>query len=379
MKFELTEEQEMTRKMVKAFAEKEIAQVAQQLDKDGKFPDEIIKKMTALALMGMTVPVEYGGAGMDTVSYVIAVEELSKAYAAIGTIMSVHHLACYPIQKFGTEAQKKKYLERLATGEQLGAFAVTEKTAGSDIGALKTTAVSDGNEYVLNGRKIFITNGDRADVVNVFAKTDESLGTKGISAFIVERGFKGFSSGIIYEKMGIKTSTTAELIFENCRVPKENLIGKEGDGFKIALAALDCGRIGIGAQAVGIAQAAFEESVKYSKQRKQFGKPICEFQAIQWFLADMATEIEAARMLVYKAAYAKDHQERYSKEAAMAKLYASEVAMRSAVKAVQIHGGYGYTKDYAVERLFRDAKITEIYEGTSEIQRLVIAASVLGR
>jgi len=279
--------------------------------------------------------------------------------------------------KYGTEEQKKKYLPILAKGEQIGAFAATEPNAGSDLGAMQTTSVLKGDKYIINGDKTFITSGSDAGIIIVFAVTDKSAGTKGISAFIVENTFKGYKVGSIYEKMGINASGTAELIFENMELPKENLLGKEGEGFKIALSALDVGRIGIAAQAVGIAQAALDESIEYSKQRQQFGKPLAQLQAIQWMIADMATRIEASRFLVYNAAYKKDLGARISKEAAMAKLFASETAVESAIKAVQVHGGYGYTKEYTVERLFRDSKITEIYEGTSEVQRLVIAASLL--
>jgi butyryl-CoA dehydrogenase len=375
----LTEEQELIKKTVKDFATKEIVPVAQEIDKERKFPSEIINKLAKLGLMGITVPLEEGGAGLDTVSYALAIEELSKASAAVGAIVAVHHLACEVIRKFGNKEQKEKYLTNLASGKYLGAFALTEPNAGSDVGAIETSAKFEGNSYILNGKKIFIVNGAQANIINVFAKTAPEKGAKGISAVIVEKNFPGFGVGKTISKLGIRGCEITELLFENCKVPKENLIGKEGEGFKIALASLDSGRIGIAAQAVGIAQAAFEEALKYSKQRKQFGKYICEFQAIQWMLANMATQIEAARLLVYKAALAKDKGERFTTEASMAKLFASEVAVRTAIKAVQIHGGYGYTKDYAVERFFRDAKITEIYEGTNEIQRLVIASQLLGK
>ena len=378
MKLELSENQRMIRDMVREFAEREIAPVAAELDKKEEYPMEILKKMAQLGLLGIIVPQEYGGAGADTICYALVVEEISKKCASTGVITSVHNsLACWPIMKFGTEEQKQKYLPILAKGEKIGAFAATEPNAGSDLGALEATAVLDGDEYVINGTKTFITSGSKAGIVIVFANTDKSKGSKGISAFIVESDTPGFKVGSVFEKMGINASHTTELIFEDMRVPKENLLGKEGEGFKIALMTLDGGRIGIGAQAVGIAQAALEESIEYAKQREQFGKPIAKFQAIQWMIADMATRIEAARLLVLNAAYAKDQGKRFSKEAAMAKLFASETAMDAALKAVQIHGGYGYTKEYLVERLFRDAKITEIYEGTSEIQRLVIANNLL--
>ncbi|RLF42230.1 MAG: acyl-CoA dehydrogenase [Thermoplasmata archaeon] len=379
MQLELNEQQKMIQKMVREFAEKEIAPVASELDKKAKYPTEILKKMAKLGLLGAIIPQEYGGAGLDTISYTIIIEEISKKCASTGVITSVHNsLVSWPIMKYGNEEQKKKYLPILARGEKIGAFAGTEPNAGSDLGAMQTTAELKGDKYIINGNKTFITSGSKAGVLIVFAVTDKSLGSKGISAFIVENTMKGFKVGDTFEKMGINANHVTELIFEDMEVPKENLLGKEGEGFKIALSALDGGRIGIAAQAVGIAQAALEESIEYSKQRQQFGRPIAKFQAIQWMLADMATRIEAARQLVYKAAYAKDHKQgRYSKEAAMAKLFASETAMDAVIKAVQIHGGYGYTKEYTVERLFRDAKITEIYEGTSEVQRLVIANSLL--
>lgn len=377
MNFNPTKEQEMVRKTVREFAEKESALIAAEIDENSRFPDENIKKMGKLGLMGMNIPKEYGGAGTDMVSYVIAVEEISRVCASTGIIMSVNNsLACFPILTFGTEEQKKKYLTPLARGDKLGAFALTEPNAGTDAASLTSTAKLEGEHYILNGSKIFITNGSVANVINLFAMTDKSKGTRGISCFIIEKGFEGFSIGTVEDKLGIRGSKTAELVFENCKIPKENLLGKEGEGFKIAMMTLDVGRIGVGAQALGIAQGAFEAALKYAKEREQFGKPIGKFQAIQWMLADMATRIEAARMLVYKAAFAKDIGLRYSKEAAMAKLYASETAMDVTTKAIQIHGGYGYTKDFPVERFFRDAKITEIYEGTSEVQRMVISTNL---
>lgn len=378
MNFELTENQKMIRDMVRGFAEREIAPVAAELDQKEEYPKEILKKMAQLGLLGIIVPPQYGGAGADTVSYALVVEEISKKCASTGVVTSVHNsLASWPIMKFGTDEQKEKYLPILSKGEKIGAFAATEPNAGSDLGALESTAVLEGDEYVLNGTKTFITSGSEAGVIIVFASTDKSAGSKGISAFIVENDMQGFKVGSIFEKMGINASCTAELIFEDMRVPKENLLGTEGEGYKIALMTLDGGRIGIGAQAVGIAQAALDESIEYAKQREQFGRPISKFQAIQWMIADMATRIDASRLLVLNAAYTKDQGKRFSKEAAMAKLFAAETAVDAALKAVQIHGGYGYTKEYVVERLFRDAKITEIYEGTSEIQRLVIAGSLL--
>jgi len=378
MKLELNEQQKMIQKMVREFAEKEIAPVAANLDKTGEYPTKILKKMAELGLLGIIIPTEYGGAGLDIISYVTIIEEISRKCASTGVITSVHNsLVAYPIMKHGTDEQKKKYLPLLAKGEKIGAFAGTEPNAGSDLGAMQTKAELKGDHYVINGDKCFITSGDHAGIFIVFAVTDKAAGSRGISAFIVEKETPGFKVGSLFDKMGINANHVTELVFENMKVPKENLLGKEGEGFKIALSTLDGGRIGIAAQAVGIAQAALEESIEYAKQRQQFGKPIAQFQAIQWMIADMATRIEAARYLVYNAAYAKDKGGRFSKEAAMAKLFASETAMDAVIKAVQIHGGYGYTKEYTVERLFRDAKITEIYEGTSEVQRMVIAGSLL--
>jgi butyryl-CoA dehydrogenase len=378
MQLELNDQQKMIQKMVREFAEKEIAPIAADLDKTGEYPTKTLEKMAKLGLLGIVIPTEYGGAGLDTISYATVIEEISKKCASTGVITSVHNsLVAYPIMKYGTEAQKKKYLPILAKGEKIGAFAGTEPNAGSDLGSMQTKAVLKGNKYVINGDKCFITSGDKAGIFIVFAVTDKEAGSKGISAFIVESDTPGFKVGSLFDKMGINANHVTELIFENMQVPKENLLGKEGDGFKIALSTLDGGRIGIAAQAVGIAQAALEECVSYAPQRQQFGRPIAKFQAIQWMIADMATKITAARYLVYNAAYAKDKGGRFSKEAAMAKLFASETAMDVVIKAVQIHGGYGYTKEYLVERLFRDAKITEIYEGTSEVQRMVIAGSLL--
>jgi len=379
MQLELNEQQKMIQKMVREFAEKEIAPIAAELDKKGEFPSKTLQKMAKLGLLGIIIPTKYGGAGLDTISYTTVIEEISRKCASTGVITSVHNsLVSYPIMKLGTDEQKKKYLPTLAKGEQIGAFAGTEPNAGSDLGAMQTTAKLKGDKYIINGDKTFITSGPKAGIIIVFAVTNKNAGAKGISAFIVENTYKGFKVGSIFDKMGINANLVSELIFEDMEVPKENLLGKEGDGFKIALSTLDSGRIGIAAQAVGIAQACLDESIEYSKQRQQFGKPIASKQAIQWMIADMATSIEAARFLVYNAAFAKDKGEgRFSKQAAMAKLFASEMAMDAAIKAVQIHGGYGYTKEYTVERLFRDAKITEIYEGTSEVQRLVISGSLL--
>lgn len=378
MDFQPTKEQEMIRTMVSEFAEKEIKPLAAEIDETGEFPWQTINKMAELNLMGLPIPKELGGAGVDTISYAMAVEEIAKRCASTAVIMSVHtSVGTYPIYLFGTEEQKQKFVPPLAKGERIGAFALTEPGAGSDAASVQTTAVLKGSHYILDGSKIFITNGGVAGSVVVLAMTDKSKGHRGISAFIVEKGTEGFTIGSKEKTMGMIGSDTSELVFENCKVPKENLLGKEGMGFKIGMKALDGGRIGIAAQALGIAEAALSEGIKYSKEREQFGRPIAKFQAVQWMIANMACEIEAARMLVYQAAYIKDQESDFSKEAAMAKLYASEVAMRSAIKSLQIHGGYGYIKDYPVERFFRDAKVTEIYEGTSEIQRMVIAANLL--
>lgn len=379
MDFELTEEQQMIRKMVRDFAEREIMPIAQETDETGEFPWETIHKMAPLGLLGLPIPEEYGGAGADNVSFTIALEEIARACGSTAITLDTHtSLACEPIYLFGTEEQKRKYLVPMARGEKLGAFGLTEPEAGSDAGATKTRAVLDGDEWVINGQKIFITNGSIAEVVIIAAVTDPEKGTRGISNFIVEKDTPGFRPGREEEKMGLKGSVTSELFFDDCRVPKENLLGKEGDGFKQFLITLDGGRIAMGAMAVGLAQAAFEKAVAYSKERVQFGQPIANFQAIQWMIADMATEIDAARLLVYRAAWLKDTGVRFTKEAAMAKLYASEAAERACYKALQIHGGYGYMKEYDVERYYRDNRLCAIAEGTSEIQRLVIARQVLG-
>jgi butyryl-CoA dehydrogenase len=378
MDFDLDEQQQMIRKMAREFAEKEIKPVAGEFDESATFPTDIVKKLGDLGFMGMMVPEEYGGAAMDCVSYAIAVEEISRADASVGVTMSVtNSLACQPIMDYGNEEQKKKYLPDLAQGMTLGAYSLTEPEAGSDAGNVQTTAVLDGDHYVINGTKIFVTNGGKADVIVLFAATDKEAGSRGLSGFIVEKDMPGFRPGKKEDKMGMRASNTSELIFEDCRVPKENLLGKEGEGFKIALATLDGGRIGIAAQAVGIGQASLEAAIAYSKEREQFGRRICKFQAIQWIIANMATEIEAARLLTYRVAHLKEKGERFTMEAAQAKLFASEAAVRAAINAVQVHGGYGYMKEYDVERYFRDSKLTEIYEGTSEVQRLVIAASLL--
>ncbi len=373
-----TEEQEMVRKMVRDFAQKEVAPMAAEIDEQGIVPFANIEKMARLGLLGLTVPEQYDGGGADTVSYVIALEELSKACASTAIIVAVQNsLVCAGIDKFGTEEQKQTYLRPLARGEKIGAFALTEPGAGCDASALLTVAVRDGDEYVINGRKHFITNGGFADVVILLAMTDKAKRHRGITAFLVEKGLPGFSVGKEERKMGIRGTNTCELLFDDMRVAATHRLGEEGEGFKIAMTLLDAGRIGVAAQAVGIAQAAYEAALQYSKQRVQFGQPICQFQAIQWMLADMATRIEAARLLTYSAALKKDSGQRFSKEASMAKLFASETATWVADRAVQIHGGYGYMKEYSVERNYRDAKITEIYEGTSEVQRMVIARSIL--
>lgn len=378
MIFRLSEEQELLRKTVRDFAESEIAPKAAEMDEKEEYDMTLWVKMAEMGLTGIPFPDDYEGAGMDNLGYAIAVEELSRVCGSSGVLISAHTSLClWPIYAFGTEDQKKKFLVPLCNGEKVGAMGLTEPAAGSDAAALKMTAVKDGDEYVLNGTKIFITNGYIAETYVIFASTDKSKGAKGISAFIVEKSAPGFAFGKKEHKLGIRASYTYELVFENCRIPAENLLGQEGQGFKIVMMTLDGGRIGIAAQALGIAQGAYEQAVNYSKIREQFGKPISANQGIQWMLADMATQIEAARLLVYKAAYLKDTKQPYAKEAAMAKLFASEAAMAITVKAVQIFGGYGYTREYPVERMMRDAKITEIYEGTSEVQRIVIAASIL--
>lgn len=378
MNFGLTREQELVRQMVREFAVNEVKPIAAEIDETERFPMENVKKMAELGMMGIPFPKELGGAGGDVLSYIITVEELSKVCGTHGVIVSAHTSLCASlIYENGTPAQKEKYLVPLAKGEKIGAFGLTEPGAGTDAAGQQTTAVLDGDNYILNGSKIFITNGGVADTFIVFAMTDKSQGTRGISAFIVEKGFPGFSIGKKEDKLGIRASSTTELIFENCVVPKENLIGKEGKGFGIAMKTLDGGRIGIAAQALGIAEGAYEEAVKYMKERKQFGRPLSAFQGLQWMIADMETKIEAAKLLVYKAAWAKQNKIPYSVDAAKAKLFAAEVAMDVTTKAVQIHGGYGYTKEYPVERMMRDAKITEIYEGTSEVQKMVIAGAAL--
>ena len=378
MDFTLDKKHEMARSLFREFAENEVKPLAQEVDETEEFPVENVKKMQKLGFMGIPVPKEYGGQGCDPLTYVMCVEELSKVCGTTGVIVSAHtSLCCEPIRKWGTPEQKEKYLTPLASGEKIGAFGLTEPGAGTDASGQQTKAVLDGDHYVLNGSKIFITNGGAADTYVVFAMTDKSLGNHGISAFIVEKDFPGFSIGTKEKKMGIRGSSTTELIFQDCIVPKENLLGKEGQGFVVAMTTLDGGRIGIASQALGLAQGALDNTIAYVKERKQFGRALAKFQNTQFQLADMHTKVEAARLLVYKAARAKDTQKKYSLEAAMAKLYAAEVAMEVTTKAVQLHGGYGYTREYDVERMMRDAKITEIYEGTSEVQRMVISGNIL--
>lgn len=373
MDLQLTEEQRMIRDMAREFAQREIAPIVSKYDESGEFPVDTIKKMGELGLMGIEVPPEYGGAGADSISYVVAVEEIAKVCAAHAVIMSVNNsLVCYGLQRFGTEDQKQKFLISLASGKTLGSYALTEPHAGSDASNLKTTAVRDGDHYVINGKKSWITGAPEADYIILFASTDKTKGKKGVSAFIIEKGIPGLIVGKVEPKLGIRASHSAEMTFEDYRIPVTNRLGEEGQGYKIALAILDAGRIGIAAQSLGIAEAAYEASAKYALEREAFGRKIFDFQAVQFTLADMATRIEASRLLIYKAALKKETGERFSREASMAKLFASETAMWATTKAIQIHGAIGYSKEAPLERYFRDAKVTEIYEGTSEIQRLVI-------
>ncbi len=373
MDLQLTEEQRMIRDMAREFAQREIAPIASKFDETGEFPMETVKKMGELGLMGIEIPPDYGGAGADAVSYVLAVEEIAKVCASHAVIMSVNNsLVCYGLHQFGTEEQKKKYLTPLASGKALGSYALTEPHAGSDPSGMRTTAVRDGDYYIINGKKSWITGAPEADFIILFAATDKTKGKKGISAFIVERDRPGLIIGKVEPKLGIRASHTSEITFEDYRIPVSNRLGEEGEGYKIALAILDAGRIGIAAQALGIAEAAYEASARYALEREAFGKKIFEFEAVQFTLVDMHTRIEASRLLTYKAALIKDSGERFSREASMAKVYASETAMWVTTKAIQIHGAIGYSKEAPLERYFRDAKVTEIYEGTSEIQRLVI-------
>jgi alkylation response protein AidB-like acyl-CoA dehydrogenase len=378
VQFTLTEEQRMIQQTAREFADGEIAPVAEKYDREGKFPRELVEKLGKMGFLGMVIPEEYGGAYAGTFSMVLALEEVNRACASTGVTMSVHNsLVCAPIVHWASEDLKRRYLPRLATGELIGAYALSEPGSGSDAAGLVTAAVRDGNEFVLNGTKNFITTGAEADLVIVMARTDTSHKTRGITAFLVERGTKGFAVGKKEDKMGLRASSTVQLVFEDMRVPAANVLGEVGGGFKIAMHTLDGGRIGIATQAVGIAQACLDASIKYAEEREAFDQQIGKFQAVQWKIADMATRIEAARLLVYNAARLKDEGKPHGKEAAMAKLFASEMANDAAREAVQIHGGAGYLEDFPVERHFRDARITEIYEGTSEIQRLVIARHLL--
>jgi len=378
MEFKLTEDQKMVQKLARDFAEKKLAPTVSERDHKEEFSRELTNEMGEMGLTGICFPEEYGGSGGDVMSYILAVEELSKADDGVGiTLSATVSLCAWPIFAYGTEEQKQKYLVPLAEGEKLGAFGLTEPNAGTDASGQQTVAVLDGDDYILNGSKIFITNAGEAETYVIFAMTDKSKGMKGISAFIVEKDMPGFSFGKKEHKMGIHTSLTNELVFQDVRVPKENLLGKLGEGFKIAMSTLDGGRIGVAAQALGIAQGALDHAIKYSKERVQFGKPIASNQAIAFMLADMATKVDASRLLIYRAAYLKDQGLSYSKEAAMAKLFASDSAMSVTTDAVQIFGGYGYSREYPVERLMRNAKITQIYEGTNQVQRMVISGSIL--
>lgn len=378
MQFQLTEDQKMVQKLARDFAEKKLTPTVSDRDHKEEFSRALVDELGEMGLTGICFPETYGGSGGDVLSYILAVEELCKADDGVGiTLSATVSLCAWPIYNFGTEEQKQKYLVPLVEGEKLGAFGLTEPNAGTDASGQQTVAVLDGDNYILNGSKIFITNAGEAETYVVFAMTDKTKGMKGISAFIVEKDFPGFTFGKKEHKMGIHTSLTNELVFQDVLVPKENLLGKLGEGFKIAMATLDGGRIGVAAQALGIAQAALDHAIKYSKERVQFGKPIASNQAISFMLADMATKIDAARLLVYRAAYFKDQGLHYSKEAAMAKLFASDIAMEVTTDAVQIFGGYGYSREYPVERLMRNAKITQIYEGTNQVQRMVISGSIL--
>jgi butyryl-CoA dehydrogenase len=379
MRLELTEEQQMIQALAREFALKEVQPVAGRLDQEGRFPHETVKRMGELGFLGIAVPEAYGGAGADPVAYVLALEEIAKVCASHAVIMSVNNsLYCDPVCKYGTEEQKARFLTPFASGRQLGCFALTEPEAGSDAGNQSTLATRDADHYLIDGRKVFVTNGREASAALVFAQTDRAAGHRGITAFLVEKGTPGFTVVKTEDKLGIRASDTAELLFERCRVPAANRLGEPGQGFRIALAALDGGRIGIAAQAVGIATAAYEAAVAYARERRSFGVPIGEHQMVQWMLADMATAIEAARLLTLRAAWGKDRGAAYGPQAAMAKLFAAETAMRVTTDAIQVHGGYGFIKEYQVERYFRDAKITQIYEGTSQIQKLVIARHLLG-
>ena len=380
MDFNPTKEHEMLRSTVREFAEKEVKPLASKVDQEGYFAWETIEKMGKLGLMGMTAPSEYGGTDADKISYMIALEEIARCCGSTGLTMEAHNsLGLGHIYERGSEEQRRKYVPKAAKGEHIVAWALTEPGAGSDAGGLQTMAVREGDEWVINGTKTFITSGSIAELTVVMAITDKTKGPKGISAFIVEKDTPGYTYGLDEDKMGLRGTCTSELVFEDCRIPKENIIGEPGTGFTGAMNILDRGRAAVGALALGIAQGALDESIKYSKEREQFGRPIAKFQAIQWMLADMATDVEAARLLVYRAAWMEQKGIRFSKEASIAKLFASEMATQACLKAIQIHGGYGYTKDYPVERMMRDAKLMEIGEGTSEVQRMVIARAILGR
>ena len=374
MDFSLTDEQKLFQKTIREFCEKEIKPISEKIDKEDYFPEDLYKKMGRMGLMGMTVPQKYGGAGIDRISYMIALEEIARVCGSTGLNVEAHNsLGVGHIYEKGNESQREKYLRKLTNGEAIAAWALTEPNAGSDASATQTTAVLEGDEWVINGTKQFITSGDIAWVTTVMAKTDKDKGAKGISAFIVEKNTPGFKIGQLEDKLGLRGSHTAEIILENCRIPKENLLGEKNMGFIGAMNILDRGRTAIGAMSVGIARAALEDSIEYANQREQFGKPIAKFQAIKWKIADMATEIDAARLLVYRAAYLEDKEKRFTKEASMAKLFASKIAMNATREAIQIFGGYGYTKDYPIERYFRDIKLCEIGEGTSEVQHMVIS------
>ena len=380
MHIKLSEEQKLLRESVREFAEDVVRPRAREIDETGEFPRAFFDQAAELGLAGVAVPEEYGGSGMDTISYCLVIEEISRVCATSGVILSVNNsLVCDPILKFGSEEQKKELLTPLASGSKLGCFALTEPGAGSDAAALLSTAKRDGDDYIVNGNKVFITNGTDADLAIIFASVDLDAGHKGITAFVIDCEGEGFSRGGHEYKLGVNASGTTELAFSDLRVPASRRLGEEGDGFKVAMATLDGGRVGIAAQAVGIAQGALEEAIAYAQEREQFGRPIASFQAIQFYLADMSTEIDAGRILTWKAAWTKDHRKRYTLEASQAKLFTSEMAQKVTSKAVQIHGGYGYTKEYNVERYFRDARITEIYEGTSEVQKMVIADWILNR
>lgn len=374
LNFNLTEQQKLFQKTIRQFCEKEIQPIAEKIDKEEYFPNDLYKKMGQMGLLGMTVPQKYGGAGIDRVSYMIALEEISRVCGSTGITVEAHNsLGVGHIYERGTEEQRKKYLPKLTNGTGIAAWALTEPNAGSDAASLQTTAVLKGDEWIINGTKQFITSGDIAEVTTVMAKTDTSKGARGVSAFIVEKDTPGFKVGQLEDKLGLRGSHTAELILEDCRVPKENLLDEQGKGFTGAMNILDRGRTAIGAMSVGIARGALEESIEYAKQRQQFGRPIGKFQAIQWMIADMATQVDAARLLVYRAAFMEDEEISFTKEASMAKLFASEIAMNATVKAMQVYGGYGFTREYPLERFYRDIKLCQIGEGTSEVQRMVIA------